>query len=210
MSTGVVVRCPHMGTSAGVVMGGTTLGDVERLVWRLSGWEVEQVSLNAVLKAVRDHAEAHGVVCDCAAHPGMDAHMPPQAPQEAVYAPLTPMETPAAPQAPAEAQAPVQRVEVSGTVTVVCGCAQGAGGTPQAPPVRQVRAAPAHSAARPMKEAGAGPGRVCRKCGHRWALEEFARDRKGPDGRRTACRACENTRRREADQAARARRGTTE
>ena len=51
-----------------------TLGDAERLVWRLSGWRVDQSGVDRLIGALRDHCAAHGAACDCPVHPSAQTH----------------------------------------------------------------------------------------------------------------------------------------
>jgi hypothetical protein len=143
----------------------TTRSDVERLCWHLSGWSVEQRSVNRLMAAI--DAYAAGVpLADAVAEPDGGV----QAPAE----PSAMLETPAA----------------------VIGPQNGAQGIEGAYMLTLTRVdTPARTG--PHRDSGDG-GRTCRKCNERKALTEFNLDPHSPGGRKTACKACENKRKRDA------------
>jgi hypothetical protein len=166
-----------------------TLADIEGLCWRLSGWRVEQRDVDRLLASVRAYAAAPGTEpCPCTVR----TYLAPTEPVSALTGPArdTPAPFTVAPRL-AASQAPAEPAR----------CAE---------PVKDAEADPdlprgAIRAPRPMRRAGMGPGRTCRQCKERWALEEYARDIKGVSGRKTVCRACENVRNRERRKEQRAR-----
>lgn len=168
-----------------------TLADVERLCWSLSGWKVEQRDVDRLLAAVTAYA---GYGPDEAV---MDA--PAQEPEEAAERPAEPLVADQAPQGTPDtlsgAQGGVQRLHVTGTLTLVCtGAHPPAALPPRAPSGRFI----------PLPRAGEVTGyRVCGKCHQSRPVEDFSRDAKGNGGRRYACRDCENTRKRESRRAKR-------
>jgi hypothetical protein len=150
---------------------GVTLADLERLGWHLSGWSVEQRALDEFLAAVE--AYARGEVTRALAlrsEKGPGEAQTPRGPSADLVAVGEATEALAAPQTAAQSIPP--RIEVTGTLTLVCSCT----GTP---PV-------------------SGEVKRCAKCGNRKPVEAFSRDAKGEGGRRYACRDCENRRKRES------------
>lgn len=176
-------------------MSKTTLADIERLCWHLSGWQVDQRSVDALLKAVAAYAgygPGEESQSSDAAAPTLEGGA-----GEAVRAPEplvapTPADDISEPvKAP---QAAVQRVEVTGTLTLLCPGLHTPPDPARIPPPRKARI----------------PGdphesqRRCGKCERTLPVEEFARDAKGRNGLRYACRDCENTRKRESARRVRA------
>ena len=157
-----------------------TLADLERLCWRLSGWSVEQESVDRLMAAVEAYASGGRISADAlVASSGPGAAESPRGPSPDL---VVMDETPAPEIGP---QRGVQgfplSLEITGTLTLVCGC------TPPRPAMRP-------------KAVVAGPPspdvRTCRKCGDQQAITEFFRDVKGAGGRKSVCRTCEAARRR--------------
>jgi hypothetical protein len=148
-----------------------TLADVERLCWHLSGWSVEQRSLDELLASVEAYARGE-VTRALALQPGegQGEARTPRGPSAALVIVDEATEALAAPQTATQSIPP--RIEVTGTLTLVCSCT----GTPPA----------------------SGEVKRCAKCGNRKPVEAFSRDAKGEGGRRYACRDCENRRKRES------------
>lgn len=181
-----------------------SLGDVEQLCWRLSGWQVEQRDVDALLSAVTAYGEGAsglrpglggGTGEDTPCETPVSAPEPPAQAAEAVPACVE------SPQAVAGAQPGVQRIElhvrVSGSLTLHAADA--------ARPVRSpgaLRESTGRFAARPRTPLDQATGtRRCSKCTKTRPLDMFSRDAKGSGGYRYACRDCENKRKREAKQA---------
>lgn len=189
-----------------------TLADIERLCWRLSGWTVEQESVDRLLTAVTAYA-------GCAAVPGAtgpggapgrwqgasaglavvdETQAAVESPEGAPEAPGEPLAGDRAPEGAQEREEGVQRLHLTGTLTLVC---QGA-----CPPVKP--AASKRRKPRARKAPGAGSAvpedtRACRKCGVVHAITEYTRDTRGLRGRKAVCRECENRRKRDARREAR-------
>lgn len=170
-----------------------TRADVERLCWMLSGWRVEQRDVDRLLEAV--DAYASGAVL-------------PQSAQEAD----------GGTESASEASEPVPvTVEPSTALNVPQTAVQDAGGIEGAYVLTVTRVQRPEPGKRPLPTPRADltePERTCRKCGVTYPIENFNRDCHSRGGRKTACKPCENTRRRDArrteraaDRAARAARG---
>lgn len=148
----------------------TTLADVERLCWRLSGWQVEQRDVDTLLAAVTAYA-GHGPDAQpqgagaLAVDGGAGAAERPAGATQGASASLDASEGGSGP------QTGIQRLHVTGTLTLAC---------------------TGHQAA-PLS----GQRKLCPKCGNRKPIEAFSPDTKGINGRRYACRDCENKRKRE-------------
>lgn len=184
-----------------------TLADIERLCWRKSGYQLDQRFVDELLVAVTAYAgygagvephgegasalplaeeDAHGYAADLVITDETQAVRPAEPP---VAPPVTaePAEAVTAP------QAGVQRVELTGTLTLVCT-------PPCAAPHKPAKGVPAPRVEVPVDTGSTVPqgARKCRKCPKVYPLEHYARDPHSPQGRRTACRDCENKRKREA------------
>lgn len=158
-----------------------TLADIERLCWKLSGWTVEQRSVDRLLSAVRTYA---GYGTDAGPHvEGASAlaveggEGEPET-RRGPSADLVLMDD--MPQAATGPQTGTQRIELSGSVTLLCA----------RPARKRTWAVPAG----PVPEGS----RACRTCGAVHPFEHYGRDAHSPQGRRTACRDCENKRKRMA------------
>lgn len=182
-------------TTADAGAGPVSLADVERLCWHLSGWSVEQRSVDELLTAVQAYAGSTGVESSGAAAPlGVGGAGGPQAPHGPSADLSVTDETQAPPPGPQTGvQGVVPRLHLTGTLTLIC---------------------PGKSGARPRKRAeprtplkitvdGAVPEdtRTCRKCRASQPIAEFIRDSHGLRGRKTVCRTCENTRKRDTRRA---------
>lgn len=155
-------------------------GDIERLCWRLSGWRVDQASVDRLLLAV-DAYVAHAPL-PAEARPDVPAQSPPLAAQEAVTPPAVPEPV----QAVAEPPAAVQSIEGAYVLTV------SRIDRPE-PPQKPVPRADREE-----------PMRKCRKCGTVYPIQMYNRDPYGRGGRKTACGPCENKRKRDARRISRA------
>jgi hypothetical protein len=185
------------------------LASIERLCWHLSGWNVEQRDVDRLLAEIQVYAAGAGSSGAAAplASGGEGAEMAPDAPLSAAEAPTGPVE----PSGPVEeAQAPVQHVHVTGTLTLVCP----GGHAPAAQPASHKRQAPRTRRRVPAAQRRRQPAspdthdptqpedyRTCRQCQESKAIGEFVRDVHGRRGRKTVCRDCENTRKRTARRA---------
>lgn len=171
-------------------MSETTLADIERLCWRLSGWQVDQRSVDELLKAVTAYAgygpdQSPGVGAE-----GSGAAAP--WPGGGVGEAERPFESLPAPDAPDDVPDPVngleggvQRLHVTGTLTLVCS------GTHVSVPGGAVALQLAPVVEDPEME------RVCRECGEAKPLDAYSADRRGRNGRRRLCRECDNARKRD-------------
>lgn len=158
-------------------MSNTTLADIERLCWHLSGWQVEQRSVDALLKAVAAYA-GYG--------PAEEAVTAPASPlglEGGAGEAVSPAESPVAPPAAAESPEPVnvpqtvtQRIEMTGTLTLVCPGVCGG--------------------ARAMVSEAEFGVRTCTACGREQPLDQFHRKTKDRPTRRHQCRTCEAARKR--------------
>lgn len=72
-----------------MAQGAVTLSEVERTLWRLTGWRGEQWLIDRLVAAIREHVHAHGAVCDCMVAPPV---MPPAAAPE--HSPREPVTVP--------------------------------------------------------------------------------------------------------------------
>jgi hypothetical protein len=173
-----------------------TRGDLERLCWHLSGWRLDQRSVDRLLAAIDAYASGAGLSAEVPS-------LPEPEPQEAAQAPegvrgasadhVVIDEIPEAVSGPQEgAQGVVPRLHLTGTLTLVCAC--------QSQP--DTRKAPATARARPKTLATPDDpaARVCRTCMDRQPLSEFFRDPHGPQGHKSVCRTCDNLRKRTARQ----------
>lgn len=166
-----------------------SLADVERLCWHLSGWQVEQRDVDRLLAAVQAYAQG----AEAPAVPAVLA-VEEQAPADGAERPAEGTTPPDAAEEVYEvtggALTPVQRVHVTGALTLVCsgGCT---------PPKKVTKKS------RPVADDPAVPEdwRQCRKCGGAQPIDHFVRDTHGPRGRKNVCRDCENLRKRNARRA---------
>lgn len=150
-----------------------SLADVERLCWRLSGWQVEQRDVDALLAVVQAYARGagHGAL-SLGLEGGAGAAEPPQ---EALGEPAATGEPSTAPRQP-QTGTDGPGIEGAYVLTVT----------------RVDRPQPGR------RTDTAGGKRTCRKCKKRAPLEEFNKDAHSPGGRKTACKSCENERKRTA------------
>jgi hypothetical protein len=172
-----------------------TLADLERLCWHLSGWSVDQRSVDELLAAVEAYAQ--GRASSAGALVALRGPGTPEGPSEPSAAPSATQETPGPVNGPQEgAQGATPRLHLTGTLTLVC---EGHG-QPAKPKQPKQRTAPVPPPAGGRPKVLATPGdrdaRVCRTCADRQPLTEYARDPHGPKGRKTVCRTCENNRKR--------------
>jgi hypothetical protein len=163
------------------------LADIERACWQLSGWRVDQRSVDRLLTLVSDYARAEGGAVAAAPLPGLEAAT------ETAERPAAHTAQGQTGDAPAEPvtgpQEGVQRLHITGTLTLVV-----------AQPEQRKRPPRARKSADETEETE----RMCVKCRRTLALKEFGRHTKGRTGWRTSCRECENTRKRDARRAKRA------
>lgn len=154
----------------------TTRGDIERLCWRLSGWQVDQAAVDRLLLAVDAYVAGAPVPAEIPAQESAPAS------QEPVTAPVA--------QEPArlvvEPDAAVQGFEGAYVLTV----------SRIDRPEPQGRPLPRADTEEPMRK--------CRKCGTVYPIQMYNRDPYGRGGRKTACGPCENKRKREARRLSRA------
>lgn len=166
-----------------------TLDDVERLCWTLSGWQVEQRDVDRLLVSVQAYADAATGSSGAAAPLVVEG----DGAQEATDGPVQPLTPPAGTPEPPEpsqkAQGAVQRIHLTGRLTLICP------GVHDAPPCLREHVVPT----------GPDPEgtRRCRACGRVQDLAEFSRDSHGREGRRSTCRECNNLRKRDAKRAKR-------
>lgn len=173
--------------------------DVERLVWRLSGWQVDQRSLDVLLTSVQQYArwcaETGSVAEWVPAGPPPEDAAPEQAPQEAAQGGVEPSGQDAGAQ---EAPTPVAGAQT--------GAQDGAGMLAEGAYVLTVtRIARPERAADVPRADGVESVRTCRKCGVSYPITSFHRDKTSRGGRKTACIPCENMRRRDERRVQRAR-----
>jgi len=175
--------CP----TVAVMSESATLADVERLCWHLSGWQVEQRDVDQLLAVVQAYGSGGGsAAAPQLAGGGLEGAEPPA---EDLRAPSASEEAPTPLAGP---QAPVQRVEVTGTLTLKCSGACG-----------RSRRAARKAAGRPLRvpspPAIAIPEtvRTCRACGRTQPIDVYGRDAHGLRGRRSCCQDCENARKRD-------------
>lgn len=191
-----------------------SLADIERLCWRLSGWTVEQESVDRLLAAVTAYAGggSAGVVRrDAADDSGWQGARAPLAvldeaqaatrsPQGAPGAPEEPCAGDSVPGDPSGPEGGVQRLHLTGTLTLVC---QGA--CPPVKPAASKRSKPRARQTPAVDSAVPEATRTCRTCTTVHPITEYPRDSRGLRGRKSVCRECENTRKRESRRAARQR-----
>lgn len=164
-----------------------TLADVERLCWHLSGWQVDQRDVDQLLAAVQAYvATDHSGAAAPLAAGGTGAEETSQGAPEP-----SPDVSPQGdlPQAVPAPQAGVQRIEVTGTLTLVC-----------APAPRQ-RSEPRTPLRTTLDGVVPETVRECRKCHSTQPIDQFVRDSHGLRGRKRICRMCENKRKRDAERA---------
>lgn len=165
-----------------------TLAEIERLCWHLSGWSVDQRSVDELLAAIRLYAHSVVPLAEAVA----TASDP--VPQEPVCAPASTEPDPEHPEPEREAHSGTRRADWKGelTVRVVIG-----GKSSRRGPMT-----PLERAANDVSDSK--KRRTCRKCSTDQPLTEFMRNSRMTGHRKTVCRTCENTRKREARAQARA------
>lgn len=173
------------------------LAVIERLCWHLSGWQVEQRAVDELLAEVR--AYAHGVESSGAGAPlaygGAGAQEAAVRPVESLTAPDGPVETSKATSGP---HMPVQRIHITGTITLAGPRKRAQSKTARAKPRKRQWAVP------DPRDLVPEDTRTCRLCGTTHAITDYARDTHGTRGRKSVCRTCENLRKRDARRAKRA------
>lgn len=162
-------------------MSKTTLADIERLCWHLSGWQVDQRSVDALLKAVTEYA---GYGPD---EPGQDSGAGAPWSEGGAGGAVRPAESLSGPSAADDTPEPangsqngVQRVEVTGTLTLVC---PGLHMPISVGPVQAPQLVPEGK-------------RRCTRCGGVQDVDQFFRKSSSGDGRRSVCRTCDAARKR--------------
>jgi hypothetical protein len=165
-----------------------SLADVERLCWSLSGWQVEQRDVDRLLDAVRLYAGSSGAAAPLVVEGG-GAEKAADGPSEPLAPPVG---TPEPPDPTEEAQASVQRLHVTGTITLVCTdtCHRLTRG--RAAPAKPRKSRPVHDPSVPEET------RACRLCGDVQSIAAYHVDSHGLRGRKSVCQACENKRKRDA------------
>lgn len=151
----------------------TTLADVERLCWHLSGWQVDQRDVDALLAAVRAYADGAG---HGAPSSGLEGGAGAAQPSQEASGGGDASGEPSNPSREAQTAAQGEGLEGAYVLTVT----------------RVDRPQPGR------RTDTAGGKRTCRKCGKRAPLENFNKDAHSPGGRKTACKTCENERKRNA------------
>lgn len=166
-----------------------TLGDIERLCWSLSGWQVEQRSVDTLLSAVRAYtAEAgRGGQDGVTGAPGSPARA--TVTDESVLADFV-------------AQGGVQGPDLEGTYVLTVSRVVSPGRPRR---IKVQRNPPLDVNTSGDMGVSGETERTCRLCGHTYRIEKFSRDKSSPGGRKTACTPCENIRRRDQRRARRQR-----
>lgn len=167
-----------------------TLERIERLCWTLSGWQVEQRSVDTLLSAVQEYASAAGRTVGQGGATG--------APESPARASVTDESL----LAKFVAQGGVQSPDLEGTYVLTVSRVVSPGR-----PRRDRSQGSAPLDVNTSAESGESEEteRTCRLCGHTYRIEKFSRDKSSPGGRKTACTPCENIRRRDQRRARKAR-----
>jgi hypothetical protein len=155
-----------------------TLADIERLCWRLSGWTVDQRSVDDLMTAI---TRCVGPETDQAPRAGLGGGEGEAEPvHERPAEPSAPVDAPEAETAP---QTDTQRLHITGEITVVCRhvCERGA-----------------------VVPRDGETHRDCNGCGKRRPITDFHLKRRGRTTRRRVCRDCEAQRKRDQRAAAKA------
>lgn len=176
----------------------TTLADVERMCWRLSGWQVEQRSVDTLLAIV--DAYARGVVLPAEDRRGLEGGAgEAEPPAETLPPPDVAVEIP---EPAAELQTDAQSRDLEGAYVVTVTRIERPDPEPEDEPeaTGQGDGSDLDAYLAPPEERV----RTCRKCGLTFALAKFSRDKSSRGGRKTACTPCENIRRRDERRAKRA------
>lgn len=152
---------------------GTTLGDIERLCWTLSGWQVDQRDVDRLLSAVQAYAAAGAAeVSGSAAVCPQEASAQPPVADESV-------------QVVADAHRGAQTILIDGACVLTL--------TPLTRTplvVTPPRNRPQTTYTVPAADLYE-PRRTCRTCARTKDIQDFNRDHHSPGGRKSQCRDCE-------------------